>query len=110
MREMGIALSTAISPWLNALLLYIILNMRNNITLDSRMISRCFKTIICSIVMGIVCYFLYLILFPHMTINSIVINVGALVLAIMVCKIIYIVMIFVLKVFTINELKGYITK
>ena len=110
MREMGIAFSTAISSWLNVLFLYIILTLRNNITLDSHMISRCFKTIICSIVMGIVCYYLNLMLFPHLTTNSIMINVGALILAITICKIIYMVMIFMLKVFSIDELKGYIKK
>ena len=51
MRETGIALATAISAWLNTLLLYVILKTRDNITLDSRLISNSVKTIICSIVM-----------------------------------------------------------
>jgi hypothetical protein len=36
--------------------------------------------------------------------------VGALILSIMLCIIIYIAMIFILKVLTIDELKGYINK
>ena len=46
MRETGIALATAISAWVNALLLYVILKMRDNITLDSRLINHAVKTII----------------------------------------------------------------
>ena len=110
MREMGIALATAISAWLNVLLLYVLLKMRGSITLDSRLISHGVKTIICSIAMGIACYFLNLTLFPHMIMYSTIINVGFLIFAIAICKIIYIVMIFMLKVLTIDELKGYLKK
>ena len=110
MREMGIALATAISAWINTLLLYIILNMRNNIVLDSRLISHSFKIIICTVVMGFACYLLNLTFFPHMTIHSTIANVGALILTIMLCIIIYIAAIFMLKVLTINELKKYIKK
>jgi len=110
MREMGIALATAISAWLNVLLLYVLLKMRGSITLDSRLISHGVKTIICSIAMGIACYFLNLTLFPHMIMYSTIINVGFLIFAIAICKIIYMVMIFMLKVLTIDELKGYLKK
>ena len=107
---MGIALATAISAWLTVLLLYVLLKMRGSITLDSRLISHGVKTIICSIAMGITCFFLSLTLFPHMIMYSTIINVGVLILAIAICKIIYIVMIFMLKVLTIDELKGYLKK
>ena len=110
MREMGIALATAFSAWLNALLLYVILKVRDNITLDSRLISNSVKTIICSIVMGVACYFLNLTLFANMIIHSTIINIGTLFIAIAICKIIYTVMIFMLKVLTIDDLKGYIKK
>ena len=108
MREIGIALATAISAWLNALLLYVILKIRDNITLDSRLISNSVKTIICSIIMSIACYFLNLALFTNMIIHSTLINIGTLIIAIAICKIIYMAMIFVLKVLTIDDLKGYI--
>ena len=108
MREMGIALATAISAWINALLLYVMLKMRDNISLDSRLISKGYKIIICSVVMGVVCYFSNLTLFSHMTVYSTILNIGVLTLAVVINQIIYIVMIFLLKVLTIDELKGYI--
>ena len=110
MREMGIALATAISAWLNALLLYVVLKIRDNIALDSRLVSQGIKTFICSIVMGSACYYLNLALFTHMIMHSTIINIGALIMAIAICKIIYTVMIFMLKVLTIDDLKGYIKK
>ena len=110
MRETGIALATAISAWVNALLLYVILKMQNNITLDSRLINHGVKTIICSIIMGVACYYLNLTLFPHMNMHSTANNVAALIIAIMACNIIYVTMIFMLKVVTIEDLKGYIKK
>ena len=110
MRETGIALATAISAWLNTLLLYVLLKIRDNITLDSRLISNSVKTIICSIVMGVACYFLNIALFAQMIIHSTIINIGALIMAIAICNIIYTVMIFMLKVLTIDDLKGYIKK
>ena len=110
MRETGIALATAISAWLNTLLLYVLLKIRDNITLDSRLISNSVKTIICSIVMGVACYFLNIALFAQMIIHSTIINIGALIMAIAICNIIYTVMIFMLKVLTIDDLKRYIKK
>ena len=109
-REMGIALATSISAWINALLLYVMLKKRDNIALDSRLISNGYKIIICSVVMGITCYFSNLILFPRMVLHSTILNIGALTIAIAINQIVYIVMIFLLKVLTIDELKGYIKK
>ena len=84
--------------------------MKDHITLDKRLIHHGLKTIICSIVMGYACYFLNLTFFSNMTMHSAIINVGALILVIMICKIIYIAMIFMLKVLRIDEIKGYIKK
>ncbi len=108
MREVGIALATAISAWVNTFLLYVILKMKDNITLDSRFINHSIKTIVCSIIMGVACYFFNLTLFPHMSMHSTINNAVALVIAILVCNIIYMTMIFMLKVLTIDELKGYV--
>ena len=110
MRETGIALATAISAWVNAVLLYIILRMRNNISLDSRLVSNSYKIIISSTVMGVACYFLNLILFYDMILHSLILNLSGLILAIMISNIVYYVMIFILRVFTLDELKGYIKK
>ena len=66
------------------------------------------KTIFCSLIMGVACYYLNLTLFPHINIHSTANNVAVLIIAIMACNIIYMTMIFMLKVLTIDELKGYI--
>ena len=60
--------------------------------------------------MGVACYFLNLVLFSHMIVHSNIINIGSLILVIVISKIIYTVMIFVLKVITIDDLKGFIKK
>ena len=82
--------------------------MRNNITLDSKLIFSSYKIVICSVVMGITCYYSNLILFPHMVLHSNIFNFVELIGAIVINQIIYISMIFMLKVLTIDELKGYI--
>jgi len=108
MREMGIALATAISAWINALLLYIILKIKNNITFDFRLISNGYKIIIITIIMSVVCYFSNLILSSNMASHGTIFNFGALTLTVIINQIVYIAMIFMLKVLTIDELKGYI--
>ena len=60
--------------------------------------------------MGIVCYFANLIIFSNIYEQSAIINICFLILTLLMCMIIYIVMIFMLKVLTIDELKGYIKK
>ena len=105
---MGIAVGTAISAWINVFLLYAFLKMRDNITLDSRLINHGVKTIFCSIIMGVACYYLNLTLLTHMNMHSTANNVAVLIIAIMACNIIYMTMIFMLKVLTIDELKGFI--
>ena len=110
MRETGIALATTISAWVNAVFLYIILRIRNNISLDNRLVSHSYKIIISSTVMGVACYFSNLILFSDMTLHSLFFNLSVLILAIVISKIVYYVMIFMLRVFTVDALKGYIKK
>ena len=110
MREMGIALATAISAWINVVLLYIILKIRNNINLDSRFKNHLIKIIISSSIVGIVCYFLNITLFLHINSHTTIINALALILIILICIIVYLTMIFMLKVLTIEELREYIRK
>ena len=58
MREMGIATSTAISSWINAIFLFIVLRSRNHLTLDSKLIKNSTKILIAMLIMGSVCYYL----------------------------------------------------
>ena len=110
MREMGIALATAISAWINALLLYVMLSLRNNIKLDSLLVSNSIKILISSIVLVLVIYGLKAIIFEDFVSNSILLNSLFLLLTIFLTIIIYLGLVIMLKVLTINQLKQYLKK
>ena len=110
MREMGIALATAISAWVNASLLFLMLRIKNNLFLDSQIINNSFKIIFSAIVMSIGCYFLNKLIFSNINDLNLLLQIVSLLLLIICCKIIYLVMIFVLKVIKFQDLKGYINK
>ena len=56
------------------------------------------------------CYFLNTVLFVNIADLSSLLKIGILAMIIVCCKIIYLGMIFMLKVLTIQDLKGYIQK
>ena len=110
MREMGIALATAISAWINALLLLIILRFQNNLLLDSIFLKNILKIIISTFVMLIGAYTLNEVFFVNLSNLDFSKKLGSLFLVIICCKIIYLTMIFMLKVISLGDLKGYIQK
>ncbi len=110
MREMGIALATAISAWINALLLYVMLSLRNNIKFDSLLVSNSIKILISSIVLVLGIYGLKVIIFEDFVSNSILLNSLFLLLIIFLTIIIYLGLVIMLKVVTINQLRQYLKK
>ena len=110
MREMGIALATAISAWVNAMLLFLILYFKKNLILDNQLFMRSFKIIISVIIMVIACYFLNNFLFSNILDLNTFIKILILLIIIGGSKIIYLAMIFMLKVLTIDDLKRYMRK
>ena len=110
MREMGIALATAISAWINALLLLIILRFQNNLLLDSIFLKNILKIIISTLVMLIGAYTLNEVFFVNLSNLDFSKKLGSLFLVIICCKIIYLTMIFMFKVISLGDLKGYIQK
>ena len=110
MREMGIALATTISAWINAFLLFFILKFKKNITLDNIFLINLVKIIISVFVMLIACYILSILVLNNLTNLSIWLKIGSLLIVIISSKIIYLSMIFMLKVLTISDVKGYIQK
>ncbi len=110
MREMGIALATAISAWINALLLYVMLSLRNNIKFDSLLISNSIKILISSIVLVLGIYGLKVIFFEDFVSNSILLNSLFLLLTMFLTIIIYLGLVIMLKVLTINQLRQYLKK
>ena len=110
MREMGIALATAISAWINALLLYVMLSIRNNIKVDRLLISNSVKILISSVVLIFGIYALKTLIFKDFISNSILLNSLFLLLMIFLAIIIYFVLVIMLKVVTINQLREYLKK
>ena len=110
MREMGIATATSISAWINTFLLFLFLFIKKNLVLDNQIISNSLKILISSIIMIIACYFLRNLLFLDIGEINIFVQILILFLIIVFCKIIYLAMIFMLKVISITNLKGYIKK
>ena len=110
MREMGIALATAISAWVNAFLLFIILQFKKNLILDAIFLKNSIKILISVLVMLSGCYVLNEIVFADLSNSDFSIKLGGLLLIIICCKIIYLTMIFMLKVLSFGDLKKYIQK
>jgi len=110
MREMGIASATAISAWVNTLLLFLLLRYKKFLELDNQLIRNSFKIIISMTVMFGVCYFFNNLLFDSILDLSFLFKLSSLFLIIAFCKIIYLGMIFMLKIVTIEDIKGYIKK
>jgi len=110
MREMGIALATAISSWINALLLFFILIFRKNLILDTIFLKNSLKIVIATLIMFGGCYTLNKIIFINLNNFNFSLKVGSLLLIIICCKIFYLAMIFMLKVLSLHRLKGYIQK
>jgi putative peptidoglycan lipid II flippase len=110
MREMGIALATAISAWVNAFLLFIILQFKKNLILDAIFLKNSFKILISVLVMLSACCVLNEIVFADLSNSDFSIKLGGLLLIIICCKIIYLTMIFMLKVLSFEDLKRYIRK
>jgi len=110
MREMGIAVATAISAWVNTLFLFIILRFKNNLTLDNQLFTNSFKIILSVTIMAISCYFLNNFLFINIIELNILLKILTLLFIIGSSKFIYLGMIFMLKVLTIDDLKRYTRK
>ena len=110
MREMGIASATAISAWINTFLLFLILLYKGLLEPDSQLIHNSFKIIVSVIMMFGACYFCNKFLFDSMPNLSFLFKLSGLLLTIVVCKIIYLGIIFMLNVVTIKDLKRYIKK
>ena len=107
---MGIASATAISAWINTFLLFLLLRYRGLLKLDSQLIRNSFKIIISMIIMFGVCYSFHNFIFESILDLNFLYKLSGLFLTIAFCKIIYLGMIFMLKVITIEDLKGYIKK
>ena len=110
MREMGIALATAISAWVNAILLFIILMSKKLLNLDRQFISNVFKLIGCLLGLVLITRYLNSFFFAELYLVEIMKNILYLVLTIMITAAFYVVLILILKIVTIADIKNYIRK
>ena len=109
-REMGIAIATSISAWVNCFVLFLVLILNKKIVIDNRLIINTFKILFSTIIMIIICYTLNKLILIDILDSSFLLKVVTLFVIISISKITYLLMIFMLKIITINDLKSYIKK
>ena len=92
------------------ILLFLILRVRNHLLLDIRLIKNSIKIIISLITMIFGCYVLNEMILDNIENLKFLLKLASLLIIIVSSTIIYLGMIFMLKVLTISDLKGYIRK
>ncbi len=107
---MGIALATAISAWVNAILLLIILMNKKLLNLDRQFISNIFKLIGCLLGLVLITTYLNSFFFAELYLVEIMKNIIYLVLTIIITAFFYVVLILILKIVTIADIKTYLRK
>jgi putative peptidoglycan lipid II flippase len=110
MREMGIALATAISAWINAIVLFIILIFRQTLSLDRQLISNVIKLLLCSLGVVVFTWYLESFFFAKVHLVDTMTNIFYLLLTIILTVVIYGILIFLLKIITITDIKNYLKK
>ena len=107
---MGIALATAISAWINAFLLLIILIIRQTLNLDRQFLSNVLKLLICSSGVIVLSWYLESLFFTELHLENTLTNIFYLLLTIILSVVIYGILIFLLKIITITDIKNYLKK
>ena len=110
MREMGIALATAISAWVNALLLFIILTSKKSLDLDGQFLTNILKLLLSLIILVFIIRYLEIFFFAQLYSVDTLNNIFYLVLTIIITSAIYGLIIFILKIITITDIKNYLKK
>ena len=109
-RELGIALATAIASWFNVILLYIILSKRGYMSIDKQIKINFLKIIISSFIMFIVVLLLKNLFFLQITTTNYILSILLLLITILIAIIIFGIMIFMLKIYTIEEIQKNMKK
>ena len=109
-REMGIAIATAISAWINVLLLYLFLAIRNHIKFDDLLVRNSIKILLSSSILFVGIYLLNGLFFTNISGNSVLLNSTLLLLMIFLAIIIYFGLVIMLKVLSVNQLREYLKK
>ena len=109
-REAGIALATALAAWINAIILYFILKNRGHINLDTKLKNNIIKIIFATVII-----FIFILITRNVFViksldNIFIIQVIILLLNIMFAIIIFASLIFMLKIYKIDEIREYLKK
>ena len=107
---MGIALATAISAWVNAILLFLILIGKKLLNLDRQFMNNIFKLFVCLVGLVLVTRYLNSFFFAELYLLEIMKNIIYLVLTIMITAAFYVVLILILKIVTIADIKNYLKR
>ena len=110
MREMGIALATATSAWVNTLLLCFFLLTRNHMNFDNKLIKNSIKILISSLIFFVILKGFDGILFGDIGEKSLFFNLILLPTVIFLAIIMYLGIVIVLRVLSINQLREYLEK
>ncbi len=110
MREMGIAVATAISAWVNALLLYFFLAIRNHMKFDDLLVKNSIKILVSSSLLFVGIYVLNRLFFTNISGNTVLLNSALLLLMIFLAIIIYFGLVIMLKVLSVNQLREYLKR
>ena len=107
---MGIALATAISAWVNAILLFLILIGKKLLNLDRQFINNLFKLFVCLLGLVLITRYLNSFYFAELYLVEIMKNIIYLVLTIIITATFYVVLILILKIVTIADIKNYLKR
>ena len=107
---MGIALATAISAWINAIVLFIILIIRQTLNLDRQLLTNVLKLLICLLGVIAITWYLESFFFAEVYLVDTMTNIFYLLLTIILTAVIYGILIFLLKIVTITDIKNYLKK
>ena len=107
---MGIAIATAFSSWINALLLYVMLKTRSQIALDKQCKINIIKIICATAIMLVIILFFRNTFMDQLLGDNLAIGVIFLLMNILVALIIFALMVFMLKIYSIENIKNILKK
>ncbi|MGD9811012.1 MAG: murein biosynthesis integral membrane protein MurJ [Sphingobium sp.] len=107
--HVGVAAATALSAWINVVILYWLLHRDDHLRADARLLSRGSRIILASVVMGVVLWFAGPLADRHMA-GSFVTRVVALALLCGGGGLVYAVAIFGTGAYRLSELKSLVTR
>jgi putative peptidoglycan lipid II flippase len=107
--HVGVAVSTAISAWVNVLVLYWMLHRRDQLRMDTRFKDKALRILGASIAMGAALWFLNPLLDPYMA-SDVAERVTALVLLCGIGALVYGVAALVLRTYALSELRALVRR